>query len=228
MAITLAFDVYGTLIDTHGVIVELEKHVGKQAADFSQTWRNKQLEYSFRRGLMQQYKDFSICTQDAFEYTCSLYKVKLEKKDKESIINSYKVLPAYDDVRDGLEKARTAGFKLYAFSNGSAKAVEDLLNNAGIKDYFLDVVSVDEVKSFKPDPAVYRHLLTRAGASADYAWLVSSNPFDIIGASACGMYTAWVQRSPDIVFDPWGVEPTIKISSLIGLSDNIVSDDNVS
>ncbi|MHB1621242.1 MAG: hypothetical protein ACYCTY_14915 [Sulfuricella sp.] len=49
MAIALAFDVYGTLIDTHGVIVALEKHVGNKASEFSRTWREKQLEYSFLR-----------------------------------------------------------------------------------------------------------------------------------------------------------------------------------
>ncbi|WP_455201983.1 HAD-IA family hydrolase, partial [Kaarinaea lacus] len=79
MTTVLAFDVYGTLIDTHGVIVELEKHLGERAAAFSQTWRDKQLEYSFRRGLMQQYKDFSVCTGDAFEFTCSYYKLALDE-----------------------------------------------------------------------------------------------------------------------------------------------------
>ena len=69
MAITLAFDVYGTLIDTHGVIVELEKHIGNNASEFSRTWREKQLEYSFRRGLMQNYENFASCTRSALDYT---------------------------------------------------------------------------------------------------------------------------------------------------------------
>ncbi|RMF46291.1 MAG: haloacid dehalogenase type II, partial [Deltaproteobacteria bacterium] len=50
---TLAFDVYGTLIDTHGVLTALEKLVGDKALAFSNSWRDKQLEYSFRKGLMQ-------------------------------------------------------------------------------------------------------------------------------------------------------------------------------
>jgi len=170
---------------------------------------------------MQQYKDFSVCTHDAFEFTCSYYKVELEEKDKESILNTYKVLPAFEDVIEGLGRARSAGFELYAFSNGRAPAVEGLLSNAGIKEYFIDVVSVDEVKTFKPDPAVYRHFLSRAGASADNAWLVSSNPFDIIGAASFGMRTAWLQRSSEALFDPWGIEPTITINSLRELAENI-------
>lgn len=72
MAITLAFDVYGTLINTHGVMVALEKHVDK-ASEFSRTWREKQLEYSFRRGLMQNYENFAICTSNALDYTSSYF-----------------------------------------------------------------------------------------------------------------------------------------------------------
>ncbi len=221
MTITLAFDVYGTLIDTHGVVVELDKYVGNKGLAFSHTWRDKQLEYSFRRGLMQKYKDFSVCTRDAFEYTCARYQVRLEQKDKESILNAYKNLPAFPDVKEGLEKARIAGYHLFAFSNGSAEMVKTLLSNAGLTEYFLDVVSVDEVKSFKPDPAVYQHFLKRADTVANQAWLVSSNPFDVIGARACGMHAAWIQRSPNTAFDPWEYEPTITIESLEDLAKEI-------
>ena len=213
MTITLAFDVYDTLIDTHGVVVQLEKYVGSQALSFSQTWRNKQLEYSFRRGLMQQYKDFSVCTREAFEYACAFYQVQFEQKEKESILETYKMLPAFPDVIEGLEQAKNAGYRLFAFSNGSAEMVRTLLSNTGLMDYFLDVVSVDEVKSFKPDPAVYQHFLKRAGTVANQAWLVSSNPFDVIGAIAAGIRAVWVKRSPDAVFDPWGVTPTITINT---------------
>ena len=52
MATTLAFDVYGTLINTHGVLSLLDDMIGDNAQAFSNTWREKQLEYSFRRGLM--------------------------------------------------------------------------------------------------------------------------------------------------------------------------------
>lgn len=221
MTITLAFDVYGTLIDTHGVVVELEKHIGNQAAAFSQTWRDKQLEYSFRRGLMQKYKDFSVCTRDALEYTSDFYQIQLEQETKESILKAYKTLPAFPDVEEGLTQSKNAGYRMFAFSNGSAEMVKTLLSNAGLTEHFLDVVSVDEVKSFKPDPAVYQHFLKRAGTAPDQAWLVSSNPFDIIGARACGMHAAWVQRSPNAVFDPWEYEPTITIESLEDLAKNI-------
>lgn len=221
MAVTLAFDVYGTLIDTHGVIVALEKHVGAKAPEFSRTWREKQLEYSFRRGLMQNYDNFAVCTGNALDYTSSYLKAPLSHKDKQELLELYKVLPAFADVEEGLARARKAGFRVFAFSNGSADAVEGLLGHAGIRDYFMGVVSVDEMRSYKPNPAVYCHFLRRADAVGADAWLVSSNPFDVIGALSSGMRAAWVKRLPDAVFDPWGIEPTLTVDSLLDLAEQI-------
>lgn len=221
MTITLAFDVYGTLIDTHGVVIALEKHVGNKAPEFSRTWRDKQLEYSFRRGLMQNYENFAICTRNALDYTCSFCNVALSQNDKEELLGAYKVLPAFDDVEEGLTRAKKAGFKMFAFSNGSAEAVETLLSNAGIRGYFIDVVSVDEMKSYKPNPGVYCHFLRRAGATGSDAWLISGNPFDVIGAISSGMRAAWIKRSPEALFDPWGIEPTLTLNSLLNLAEQI-------
>jgi 2-haloacid dehalogenase len=221
MATTLAFDVYGTLIDTRGVMVVLEKFVGDKAPEFSRTWREKQLEYSFRRGLMQNYENFAICTSNALDYTSSYFKAPLSHEDKRELMGAYRVLPAFDDVEAGLAQAKKSGFRLFAFSNGSADAVETLLNTAGIRDYFNDVLSVDEIKSFKPNPGVYSHFLRRAGALGTDTWLISSNPFDVIGAISSGIRAAWVKRSPDALFDPWGIEPTLTVNSLLNLVEQI-------
>jgi 2-haloacid dehalogenase len=221
MTITLAFDVYGTLIDTHGVVVALEKHVGARAPEFSRIWREKQLEYSFRRGLMQNYENFAVCTRNALDYTAAYFGVPLTQDHKEALLELYRVLPAFADVEEGLARAKNAGFRLFAFSNGSADAVETLLRHAGIRDCFLGVVSVDEMKSFKPNPGVYGHFLRRAGAVGADAWLVSSNPFDVIGAISAGMRAAWVKRSPDALFDPWGIEPTLTVNGLVDLAELI-------
>ena len=217
MAITLAFDVYGTLIDTHGIVVLLGKHVAGKAAEFSRAWREKQLEYSFRRGLMQNYENFALCTSNALDYTCASFKLPLSAADKQELLDAYQVLPAFDDVKEGLAQAKEAGFRMFAFSNGSAQAVEKLLLHAGIRESFSDVVSVDEIKSYKPNPGVYCHFLRRAGATGANAWLISSNPFDVIGAISSGMRAAWVQRSPDALFDPWGIKPTLTLTTLLQL-----------
>ena len=221
MTVTVGFDVYGTLIDTHGVVVILQKMIGDNAPEFSRIWRDKQLEYSFRRGLMQNYENFARCTSDALDYTSSYFRAPLTEMDKQELLDAYKVLPAFEDVKEGLEAAKELGFRLFAFSNGSAEAVETLLKHAGIRDYFIGVVSVDEIKSFKPNPGVYSHFLRRAGTLGADAWLISSNPFDVIGALSAGMRAAWIKRSPEALFDPWGIKPTLTVNSLFDLAGQI-------
>jgi 2-haloacid dehalogenase len=221
MSITLGFDVYGTLIDTHGVVSKLREMVGDLAPEFSRAWRDKQLEYSFRRGLMQNYQNFSVCTSQALDYTCSSYKAQLTAEQKGELLGIYRVLPAFDDVAQGLAALQGAGFRCYAFSNGSADAVEALLQAAGIRELFLGVVSVDDLRSFKPNPGVYSHFLRKSGASGGSAWLISSNPFDVIGAISAGMKGVWVRRSQEAVFDPWGIEPTLTVGSLGEIAEKI-------
>ena len=218
---TLAFDVYGTLIDTNGVLVLLEKIVGEKAKAFSQTWRDKQLEYSFRRGHMQNYVGFEVCTLQALEYCCLYYKIKLSNEEKKELMNIYAILPAFADVKESLIKLKEKGFRLYAFSNGKEAAVEKLLINAGIKELFLGVVSVDDIKTFKPSPATYAHFLRSAEVKGDEAWLISSNPFDVTGSISAGMKSAWVQRSSEAIFDPWEIQPMITVSSLLELAEKL-------
>lgn len=221
MAITLAFDVYGTLIDTHGVVLELEKLIPEKAFDFSRCWRDKQLEYSFRRGLMQNYRNFAVCTKDALNYTCDFFHVEFTTSQKEHLLAAYRVLPAFDDVGTGLQRVKEAGYRMFAFSNGSVEAVTRLLVSAGIRDLFDGVVSVDEVRSFKPNPAVYSYFLRHSGTAGNEAWMISSNPFDVIGAISAGMRAAWVRRSAEIIYDPWGIEPTVTVSDLGDLAEAI-------
>ncbi len=217
MNITLGFDVYGTLIDTHGVVARLEKMVGRDAARFSQIWREKQLEYTFRRSLMNRYQNFGVCTRQALGYTASLLDHRLTGPQQQILLDAYAALPAFDDAVSGLSAAKQAGFNLYAFSNGQAEAVNTVLTNAGIRDYFIGVVSVDEIGRFKPDPAVYHHFMAATRAQSGLAWLVSSNGFDVIGAVSAGMKAIWVQRSTAIVYDPWEYAPTLTLDSLNNL-----------
>jgi 2-haloacid dehalogenase len=221
MSITLAFDVYGTLLDIYGANKTLEKIVGDKSLEFSHTWRDKQLEYSFRRALMNKYEVFSVCVSDALDYTCMYYKTPLTKEKKQELLNAYRLLPAFDDVISSLKQFDDVDYRLYAFSNGSVEMIETLLTAADIREYFLGIVSVDGIKSFKPDPAVYQHFMSETAADNDKAWLVSSNPFDIIGAVSAGMKAAWVKRFENKVFDPWGIEPTLIVKNLNELKDKI-------
>ncbi len=206
---TLAFDVYGTLIDTAGVTGALEKLLGDDAtaAEFSDQWRQKQLEYTFRYGLMGHYRDFRACTLQALDYCCAQRRADFSLRDRNNLMAEYLKLPAFNDVAAGLERLSQFGIKMYAFSNGTPDDLEQLLTHAGIRDFFHGVVSVHEVTTFKPNPAVYHHFLKRARASAKESWLISGNPFDICGARAAGMRAIWLRRNPATVFDPWEFTP---------------------
>lgn len=221
MSITLAFDVYGTLIDTHGITSILKQFMGKNANDFSHTWRNKQLEYSFRRGLMQNYKNFAICTRDALNYSCAFHNISLTVEQKKVLLEGYKTLPCFNDVTDSLLQLKQEGYRLFAFSNGSQAAVNQLLEFAGIKELFIGVVSCDDMQSYKPNPAVYSHFLRESEAKNHEVWLISSNSFDVTGAISAGLKAAWVKRSDDMIFDPWELEPTVIVSSLTLLKASI-------
>lgn len=227
MATVLAFDVYGTLIDTHGVVTELKERLGalgkgELAAEFSRRWRDKQLEYSFRRGLMGAYVPFGRCTLEALEYTDRALQTCLADVDKEHLMAVYARLPAFAETAGALERLTREGVRCVAFSNGTREAVEGLLDQAGIRGHFDEVVSVDEVKRFKPDPAVYAHLRHRLdGVASGDTWLISSNPFDVIGAHHAGLRAVWVRRSPDAPFDPWGIEPDMTVADLDALAERL-------
>ncbi|MEX1222549.1 MAG: haloacid dehalogenase type II [Idiomarina sp.] len=211
---TLAFDVYGTLIDTNGVYEKLQTYIGERAGEFSRRWRNKQLEYSFRRALMQNYCNFASCTEQALRYVDAELDTKLSAEQQQALLAAYRQLPAFADVRSSLQALQERQVAMYAFSNGNASAVQQLLEHAELTEFFTDIVSTDEMQSFKPNPGVYSHFLRRANASHNQAWLISSNSFDVIGARSAGMQAAWIKRDTSAVYDPWGIEPTITITSL--------------
>lgn len=96
-----------------------------------------------------------------------------------------------------------------------------LLANEGLLNSFDAVISVDEVQSFKPDPRVYQLLAARLGQNISEIWMVSSNPFDVIGAKHAGLRAAWVRRRTAAVFDPWGLEPNLVVQDLIEFAEQI-------
>lgn len=137
------------------------------------------------------------------------------------MLGVYRDLSIFYDVKESLIHLQAADFRLYAFSNASADAVETLLIRAGIRDLFLGIVSVDDLQTFKPNPSVYTYFLRRSEASGRTVWLISSNPFDVIGAISTGMKAVWVRRSQDAIFDPWGIDPTLTVGSLCDLKEQI-------
>ena len=220
MPITLAFDVYGTLIDPHNIKEQLIPLAGKKNEAFAELWRNKQLEYSFRHGLMRYYQPFSVCTEEAFDFVCATLEIYPSEADRRELMEAYRRLPAYPDATTALEELSELSLTAYAFSNGEASIVEALLTRAGLRRHLAGIVSVEAERTFKPNPDVYTHFLRTV--NSDSAWLISGNPFDIIGAAYNEWQTVWVRRRPDAVFDSWGISPTLVVDSLAGIGEQIM------
>jgi 2-haloacid dehalogenase len=221
----IAFDVYGTLIDPFHMEEHLRTFFGEKAREASELWRSKQIEFSFRRALMKKYRDFNVCTAQALSYVGAQLGVTLSNKTQQDLLGQYLQLPAYRDVPGALEHLKTRGLTLVACSNGTEAAVRGLLKRAGVLPRFSKIVSVDKLRTFKPDPAVYEHLAkqVRYGKKNDKknVWMISSNPFDVIGAKSCGLRTVWVQRDLNKVFDPWEFEPDLVIHTLEELPEKL-------
>jgi len=213
----LAFDVYGTLIDPFQMEEHLRRAFGEKAKEASELWRSKQIEYSFRRALMKKYRTFDECTAQALRFVSAQFGISLSEEAQEKLLSKYQSLPAYPDVAGALDEFAAQGFIIAACSNGTEDAVRGLLDHAGVLPRFRKIVSVDPIRTFKPDPAVYKHLVAELRARREMVWLISSNPFDVIGAKACGLRTAWVQRDPKRIFDPWEFEPDLVVHGLAEL-----------
>jgi 2-haloacid dehalogenase len=215
----VALDVYGTVVDTAGIAVQLREWFGAQAPLAAHLWRDKQLEFTFRRALMRRYVDFDACTAQALRAVSAQLRIVLEEAAERALLDAYLHLPAFPDVGAGLEGLQRAGHRLVALTNGTEPSVRSLLAYAGIEGYFEAIVSADRCRSFKPDPAVYALLREVAPEYPKRTCLVSANPFDVIGAKACGLTVAWRRRDPERSFDPWEFAPDMEIATLAALPD---------
>ena len=218
MTIFAAFDVYGTLINTSAIARTLAAHGIANPAAFAARWRDKQLEYTFRRALMRRYVPFSECTKSALIFTAAECEAKLSDTARAELLAQYAVLSAFSDAAPALNAiSQMPDIRVFAFSNGESAAVQRVLEHNNLADHFADIISADAISTFKPDPAIYAHFLNRADAICENTWLISGNPFDIIGAAAGGWKTAWINRS-GTTFDPWReFSPDATISSLTAL-----------
>ncbi len=221
MNYAIGFDVYGTLVDPLEMNRYLRPLIGDGAERFAELWREKQIEYAFRRGLMRRYENFVVCTRQALRFTMQVLGLPLSERDQVRLMEHYQRLQAFPDALPGLSALRGQGHKVVAFSNGVEATLRTLLEQADILAQLEEVISVDDLQTFKPDPAVYLYLAHRTETPLARTWLVSSNSWDVIGAKAAGIRAAWVRRRPDRVFDPWGIEPDLVVQDIVQLSERM-------
>jgi 2-haloacid dehalogenase len=210
----LAFDLYGTLVDPIGISSELDRVLGgSDGREAARLWRLKQLEYSFRLTAMSRYEDFRWVTSRALDFALAAVGVRLPDEQTRRLIELYDHLQPFPDAASALRALAGMGFELAVFSNGTPAMIGNCLENSGLAGFFGQRISVDEVRTFKPSPAAYRHAAARLSVPAEQVRLVTSNAFDSVGASAAGMRTAWVNRS-NAPFDTIGSQPDLIVPGL--------------
>jgi 2-haloacid dehalogenase len=204
----LVFDAYGTLFDVQSISIACEKLFPGKGVELSRLWRGKQLEYSWLRSLMGRYVEFATITRDALGTACRQLGLELAQADAESLMESYRKLPPFPDVKDALPALRRQK-KTAILSNGSPAMLNALLEHAGLESSFDAVISVDELKTYKPFPAIYGLAVKHLGVNAEEIGFVSSNFWDIAGATSYGFRTFWINRhgsQPDeLGFRPYAV-----------------------
>jgi 2-haloacid dehalogenase len=204
MTDALVFDAYGTLYDVHSVMRRCETCYPGKGAQLSQLWRAKQLEYTWQRSLMQRYVPFSQVTREALEYSCAA----LGLDHDPSIVDEYLRLAPFPEVKEALARLP---MKKAILSNGSPDLLEPLVRHSGLS--FDAVLSVDELKVYKPAPQVYQLAVKRLGVPKERIGFVSSNCWDALGAKSFGFTVYWVNRG-DAPLDRLGFKPDAVVKSL--------------
>jgi 2-haloacid dehalogenase len=210
----LVFDAYGTLFDVHSVITECEALFPGKGMSLSQLWRGKQLEYTWLRSLMGRYVDFSAITRAALTTACNMLRLELSEDEARRLMDAYLVLKAFPDVTDTLTRLR--GRKLAILSNGSPAMLNAVVRHTRLDQLLDAVLSVDALRIFKPHPSVYAYAAERLQVPAGAIGFVSSNFWDVAGATAFGFHTFWVNRAgtaPDVL----GYQPAAVLSQLTDL-----------
>ena len=214
----LAFDMYGTLVDPVRIWKKLAHYTPDEAVRVSELWRQKQLEYTFRLTAMERYEDFEQVTRKALDYALASAMQNLTSAQKDELMALYNELERFADVEPGLQRLKEAGHAMMVFSNGSPSMLTAIMQAANLNPYFSGFVSVDDVKVFKPAPQVYQLVANRLGRPIHEVRLISSNPFDIVGAISAGMQATWIDRSGGL-FDTLGSRPDTVVHTLTELAD---------
>jgi 2-haloacid dehalogenase len=208
----VVFDAYGTLFDVHSAVGRHMAQVGPDAARFSEVWRTKQLEYSWVLSLAGRYEPFWALTEQALDYAFARFP-DVERSIRPLLLEAYRTLDAYPDVRETLHSLRARGLRTGILSNGDPGMLNAAVNSAGLADDLDVVLSVDAAGVFKTSPRTYELVLLALSLAANEIVFVSSNRWDIAGAAAFGLTPIWVNRLglPDEYVE---LPPSAVISSL--------------
>ena len=187
------FDAYGTLFDVNSAARSAQDSLGEKWQPLAELWRAKQLQYTWLRGLAGHHADFWQVTGDALDFALSTLKLD-DPALRARLMNLYLILSAYPDVPGTLNRLKAAGMKLAILSNGTPAMLAAAVANAGITDLFDAILSVEEVKIYKPHPSVYGLACAQLKVVASRICFLSSNGWDAYSAKAFGFRALWCNR----------------------------------
>ena len=222
MGRVIVFDVIETLLDLAALDAHFERVFRDAAA--RQQWFVQMLQSAFVATITHAYADFGSVGRAALDMVAAQRRITLSDEQRQEILGAVRTLPPHRDVKDGLERLRSASLRLVALTNSTAATAEAQLSHAGLRGYFERVFSVDEVKRFKPAAEVYRMVARQLGMAEDRLRLVAAHDWDVTGALRAGLKAAFVAR-PGNVLNPLGEPPDIVGRDLMEIAPRIIEKD---
>jgi 2-haloacid dehalogenase len=187
------FDAYGTCFDVAAAAAHCKDSLGDNWEPLAEIWRTKQLNYTWLRSLMNEYKDFWQVTEDALDFALDTLAIS-DQSLRNKLLALYEELDAYAEVPDVLKDLKGQGITTAILSNGSEKMLASAVHGAGIADLLDDVISVNSLKVYKPHPSVYQLGVDELGVEKERICFMSSNAWDVAGAANFGFQVVWVNR----------------------------------
>ncbi len=220
MGRVIVFDVIETMLDLRALDPHFERIFGDRAA--RQDWFQQMLQSAFVATITHVYADFGTIGKAALQMTADRRGVELSEDDRQQLLGTVRQLPPHPDVRPGLDRLRTAGFRLASLTNSTEQVAQAQLDHAGLTAYFEQILSVDAVQRFKPAPEPYRMAAERLDVAIGDVRLVAAHAWDVAGALRAGCAAAFVAR-PGKVLDPLIEVPDVVGADLTDVATQIVA-----
>ena len=212
----VVFDAYGTLFDVNSAAEKCKEKIGNEWEAFANFWRNTQLEYTWLRSLMKRHKDFWQITEDSLDKSMKVFNIDIRMKNE--LLNLYKVLSPYPEVKEVLEIYKKKNYKLAILSNGTPALLENLVKSNNLNNLFDDLFSIEEVKIYKPDSKVYDLPIKKYKIEPHEITFLSANTWDVSGGGNYGYNSIWVNRNKS-KFDNLDYQPVNEVGNLSQLLD---------
>jgi len=212
----IIFDAYGTLFDVNSAAEKCKSKIGDKWENFANYWRKTQLEYTWLRSLMGRHKDFWQITEDSLDKSMKAFTIDIGMKNE--LLNLYKILSPYPEVKQTLEKLKEKKYKLAILSNGTPALLNELVKSNDLQNLFDDIFSIEKVKIYKPSSKVYDMPIKKYNIKKEDAAFLSANTWDVSGGGNYGFSSIWVNRNNNI-FDNLDYTPKNVISRLNQLLD---------